>query len=82
MGGPGGDLVSRRGDRRQTVSKQKRDDTTEAAEIVMRHTKLGTEQAMKFVEGCWGFICKCELLGILPDEEIFAVGGVLGRDTQ
>jgi hypothetical protein len=55
---------------------------TEAASIVMRHTGLGTEQATKFVEGCWGFICKCEALGILPDEEIFAVGGFLGRDTQ
>ena len=53
------------------MSKQRRDDKTDAAEIVARHTMMGTEQAARFVEGCEFFIYTCEALGLAPEEEIF-----------
>ena len=53
------------------MSNRKQDDMTVAAAIVMRHTRLDTEQAARFVEGCEFFIYTCETLGARPEEEIF-----------
>ena len=55
------------------MSKQRRDDKTDAAEIVARHTMMGTEQAARFVDGCSYFIHACECQGLSPEHEIYAM---------
>ena len=53
------------------MSKQRQDDKTEVTEIVARHTRLGIEQAERFVEGCELFVYTCAELGVRPEKEIF-----------
>ena len=53
------------------MNKQRQDDKTEVTEIVARHTRLGIEQAERFVEGCELFVYTCAELGVRPEKEIF-----------
>ena len=61
------------------MSKQRRDDKTDAAEIVARHTMMGTEQAARFVEGCSYFIFICERLGLSPECLIYDMADRIPR---
>ena len=61
------------------MSKQKRDDKAEVAEIVARHTKLGMEQSAKFVDGCSYFIFICERLGLSPECLIYDMADRIPR---